>query len=147
MHTMTADPIYYEDQTDWKPADYYALWRYLERLFGFIGPSASLQAALDHPENLSDRDRAKVRRVAGIQAKRTGRRDDELAAMDLSRMSEETRYLAKHVLISMERYELALDRFPNLRGLDDVGDLGHPIYLEVKPKRAPGHLTDVGIYL
>lgn len=25
--------IYYEDQRDWRPADYYALFRYLNRLF------------------------------------------------------------------------------------------------------------------
>jgi len=147
MHPMAATPIYYEDQTGWQPADYYALWRYLERLFGFIGPAKPLQDALADPSSLSERDRLKVARVAAIQAKRTGRRDEELAALDLSRMSEDTRYLAKHVLISTKRYELALERFPNLRGLDDVGELGHPIYLDAKPRKAPGHLTDAGIYL
>lgn len=25
--------IYYEDQTDWGPDDFYALWRYLNRMF------------------------------------------------------------------------------------------------------------------
>lgn len=144
---MYDDRIYYEDQTDWSEDHFYALWRYLNRLIQYIGPSTSLTAALEQPESLSERDRARVERVAAIQAKRGGKRDDELDALDLSRMSEETRYLLKHMLIQMKRYDLALERFPNLRGLADVGELGHPLYLDQRPKYTYDYFTQVGIYL
>lgn len=144
---MSQDKIYYEDQTDWSPEDFYALWRYLNRLFQYVGPSSSLERALGDLENLSERDRKRAERVAAFQGKRTGRRDEELAALDLGRMSEDTRYLMKHMLIGMKRFDLALDRFPNLRALEEVGDLGHPIYLDANPRRSEDYLTSVGIYL
>ncbi|MCA1307986.1 hypothetical protein LC082_13875 [Microbacterium esteraromaticum] len=31
-----ADRIYYEDEADWAPSDYYALWRYLDRLAEYV---------------------------------------------------------------------------------------------------------------
>lgn len=144
---MSQDKIYYEDQTDWSPEDFYGLWRYLNRLFQYVGPSTSLQDALGDLENLSERDRRRAERVAAHQSKRTGQRDEELASLDLERMSDETRYLVKHMLISMKRYDLALERFPNLAALKDVGELGHPIYLDANPRRSEDYLTSVGIYL
>lgn len=144
---MSQDKIYYEDQTDWSPEDFYALWRYLNRMNQHIGPTAKLQSALDNLDTLSERDRQRAERVARLQAKRTGNRDEEIASLDLSRMSPETRYLLKHMLIHENRYELALERFPNLRGLDDVGDLGHPIYLDEKPRYTFEYYTEKGIYL
>ncbi len=144
---VTGTPIYYEAQTNWSPADFYALWRYMDRLFQYIGPTKSLQAALDHPESLSERDKTRVARVAALQAKRTGKRDDELASLDLSRMSEDTRYLMKHMLIQSERLELAVERFPNLRGLLDVGELGHDLYLDAHPRGTYEYFTKVGIHL
>jgi hypothetical protein len=131
---MYEDQIYYEDQTDWKPADFYGLWRYLNRLFQYAGPTPA-QAA--NPDHYSSR----------IQAKKTGKRDEELAALDPSRMSEDTRYLAKHLLVSMKRDALVYDRFPNLRPLQDVGELGHKIFLDAKPTLVNEYFTSVGIYL
>lgn len=139
--------IYYESQSGWSPEDFYALWRYFDRLFQYIGPTQKLRDALSDPESLSDRDRIRAERVAQHQAKRTGKRDDELAAIDLEKMSEDTRYLMKHMLIQTGRYDLALERFPNLRGLADVGALGHPLYLDTKPKGTFEYLTRVGIHL
>ena len=142
---MAYDQIYYEDQRDWLPEDFYGLWRYLNRLFQYIGPN---QALLDsyHAE-LSERDRARRDRVALLQAKRTGKRDDELASLDLSRMTDRTRYLMKHLLIAQKRYEIALERFPNLRGLADVAELAEPLYLDADPSFYHEYLTQVGIYL
>lgn len=110
---MNGDEIYYEDQTSWSPDDFYALWRYLNRLF------------------LNNRDR----------------RAGEIAQLDLNRMSEDTRYLMKHLLILQGRFELLLERFPNLRGLKEVKELGHPLYLSDKPMLAHPYFTEVGIYL
>lgn len=131
---MYEDRIYYEDQSGWTPADWQGLWRYFNRLFQHIGPT---EAALAHPDAL----------WARIQARRVGRRDDELAAMDLSRMSEETRYLMKHMLIHTGRYEIALHKFPNLAGLAEVGQLDHPLVLDEHPLLIYPYYTDKGILL
>jgi len=128
------DEIYYEKHDSWHPEDYYALWRYLSRLFQYVGPTPA-QAA--NPTSNSAR----------IQAKKTGRRDDELAAMDVPKMPVETRYLAKHLLIHQMRFDLALERFPNLRPLEQVGDLGRKLYLDSNPKLVYDYLTRVGILL
>lgn len=110
---MSGDKIYYEDQTSWSADDFYALWRYLNRLF------------------LNNRDR----------------RTEEIGGLDLSRMSEDTRYLMKHLLILQGRFELVLTRFPNLRDLEEVKELSHPLYLSDKPMLAHPYFTEVGIYL
>ncbi|WP_136036345.1 hypothetical protein [Microbacterium sp. K35] len=68
---MYDDRIYYEDQADWTAIDRQGLWRYLNRLFLSLGPS---DVAKPEPDSLSAR----------IQARRTGKRDDEIAALDLS---------------------------------------------------------------
>lgn len=98
------DRIYYEDQADWAPADYYALWRCFDRLAEYVGPTP---AQVQHPEH----------RSARVQAKKTGIRDEELAAIDLARMPAESRWLLRAVLVSQQRYELALEKFPNLGAL------------------------------
>lgn len=98
------DRIFYEDQPDWGPSDYYALWRYLDGLAEYVG-STSAQA--QHPEH----------RSARISARKTGVRDEELAAIDPARMPAESQWLLRAVLVSQQRYELALEKFPNLKAL------------------------------
>lgn len=142
---MAYDQIYYEDQSGWSPEDYYGLWRYLNRLFQSIGPNQALVES--YHADLSERDRARRDRVAPLQAKRTGQRDDELASLDLRLMTHRTRYLMKHLLISQKRYEIALERYPNLRGLADVGDLAEPLYLDSDPRYGDTYFTSVGILI
>ncbi|UNK69411.1 hypothetical protein [Microbacterium sp. H1-D42] len=101
------DRIYYEDQADWAPSDYYALWRYFDRLAEYVGPT---QAQVQHPEH----------RSARIQARKSTVRDEELASIDLSQMPPESRLLLRAVLRSQQRYELALENFPNFGGLSDA---------------------------
>lgn len=101
------DGIYYEDQADWPPSDYYALWRYFDRLAEYVGPT---QVQAQRPEH----------RSARIQARRNTIRDEELASIDLSQMPPESRLLLRAVLRSQQRYELALENFPNLGGLSDA---------------------------
>lgn len=134
MPQDSSDRVYYEDQTHWTPADWQRLWRYLNRLFQFVGPTAG---QLARPDSLSSQ----------IQRRRQGRRDEELAALDPARMSEETRYLMKHMLIHQGRYRLALRRFPNLRPLADVGELGHPLVLDEQPMNLHRYYVEHGIYL
>lgn len=98
------DRIYYEDQTHWSDADYYALWRYFDRLAEYLGPT---QAQAQLPE----------RRSARIQARKTGVRDDEFATIDLARMPAESQRLLRAVLVSQQRYDLVLEKFPNLAAL------------------------------
>ena len=98
------DRIYYENQADWAPSDYYSLWRYFDRLAEYVGPTP---AQLQHPEH----------RSARISARKTGVRDEELAAIDPARMPAESRWLLRAVLVSQRRYGLALEKFPNLGAL------------------------------
>ncbi|GAA2888302.1 hypothetical protein [Microbacterium esteraromaticum] len=93
------DRIYYENQADWAPSDYYALWRYFDRLAEYVGPTP---AQAQRPEH----------RSARIQARKAHVRDEELAAIDLARMPPESRWLLRAVLVSQQRYELAREKFP-----------------------------------
>lgn len=144
---MPVEKIYYEDQTNWSPADFRALWRFFDHLFGFIGPTEKLRQALADYDNLSDVDRRRVDRAAGHQARRTGKKDDELAALDLARMSDATRYLMKHMLIHQQRLDIAIERFPNLAPLRDVGPLGRTLVLEEEPSGSFPYYESVGIQL
>lgn len=98
------DRIYYEDQTGWSAEDYYALWRCFDRLAEYVGPTL---AQAQRPEH----------RSARISASKAGVRDEELAAIDPTRMPAESRQLLRAVLVSQQRYELALEKFPNLGAL------------------------------
>lgn len=134
---MCAEHPLYADQSEWDVADWYGLWRYLNRLAQFVGPTPGM---LKHPDSLS----------AQIQRRRAGRRDDELAGLDLDRMSERSRYLFAHVLIMSQRFDLALERFPNLAGLADVGTTppnGEEIVLEDPPADHYDYYRRVGIRL
>lgn len=62
-------------------------------------------------------------------------------------MTDKTRYLMKHLLISQKRYDLAMERFPNMRGLADAVDLAEPLYLDESPRCRESYFTSVGIYL
>lgn len=106
------DLIYYEDQRGWRPADFYALFRYLNRLFD-----------------------------------KRGLRSAEIAALDLGRMSDETKHLLKHMLVQKNAYVRVLDAYANLHGLDDTLELDHPLYLSAKPKLVYPYFTEHGIYL
>lgn len=101
------DRIYYEDQTGWSAPDYYALWRCFDRLAEYVG---STPAQAQNPEH----------RSALIQAKKTQVRDEELAAIDVARMPVESRSLLKAVLMSEQCYALAIEKFPNLRALEQT---------------------------
>ncbi|MBS1906195.1 MAG: hypothetical protein JST33_06425 [Actinobacteria bacterium] len=111
--TRVTEPIYYEDQRDWEPADYYALFRYLNRL------------------------------LLNQRAVRT----TEIASLDLSRMSAETKHLLKHMLVQKKAYERVTSEFPNLAGLDGEPELEHPLYLSGKPLLAYDYFTEHRIYL
>ncbi len=135
--SVSKTKIYYEDQTGWTPADFYALWRYLGRLAQYVGPTPM---QLKHPTS----------RAARIHAKKHGRRDAELAALDLSLMSDATLHLLKAVLVSQGRFEMALSRFANLSRLDEepeVIDLANPIALSEEPTGLDERLAAVGILL
>lgn len=131
---MAQQPPYYADQSDWTPVDWQGLWRYLNRLFGHIAIKAELAR---QPETLAYQ----------IRARRAGSRDAELASLDLSRMSAETTYLMKHMLIHAGLYDIALAKFANLRGLEDVDEIDHPIVLDENPTGIYPYYTDKGILL
>lgn len=144
---QSLEKIYYESQDGFGPEDFYALFRYLNRLFQSVGPTETLAQALRDDTSLSEADRVRAARAAAHQARRTGSRDDELASIDLERLSHETRYLMKHLLIDMRRFDAALERFPNLAGLEDVPALPKPLFLDARPSLQNEYLTRVGIYL
>lgn len=105
--TSTTARIYCEDQTDWSDEDYYALWRYFDRLAEYVGPTPAQAASPEH-------------RSVRIQARKTSVRDEELSAIDVSQMPSESAALFRAVLRSHQRYELALAKFPSLAELDRV---------------------------
>lgn len=76
-----------------------------------------------------------------------GRRTAEIAAMDITRMSHETRYLIKHLLILQGRFEEYLTTYPNLADLREVGDLDEPLVLSEHPTYWHDYFTKVGIIL
>lgn len=133
------DRIYYQDQTGWHPDDFRALWRYFNRLFQFIDLDAVSDDLVPNrrPDPLT----------LQIRARRAGKRDAELAALDLTRMSEDTRYLMKHMLIQAGLFERALVLLPNLEPLREVGELDHLLVLDTDPTYAHPYYTKVGIIL
>ena len=88
------DRIYYENQADWAPSDYYALWCCFDRLAEYLGPTPARLQQSEH-------------RPVLVQAKKTGVRDEELAAIDVAQMPSESRRLLRAVLVSQQRFDLA----------------------------------------
>lgn len=66
----------------------------------------------------------------------------EIAGIDLGSMSHRAKYLLKHTLILKRVYKSALDRHPNLRDLEQVGDIEEPIFLT-----DPDRVRDTWTYL
>lgn len=79
---------------------------YFNRLVQFICPTPAQAAEPEH-------------RSSQIQARRTGRRDDELLSMDPSRMTTEAEAWFVYHLVRTGRLATALRRYPNLRTLID----------------------------
>ena len=134
---MTSTAIYYEDQRDWKPDDFQHLFRYLNKIFQSIGPN---EAQRKDPSS----------RSALIAAKRFGRHDQEIAAIDLRLCSAQTLHLMKAVLLTQGRLAIATRRFPNLRRLaldPEVIDKRKPILLSSNPSLIDRRLTDVAIHI
>lgn len=56
-------------------------------------------------------------------------------------MGEETHYLIKHMLIHIDQYAVALEKFPNLCGLEDVDDPSRP---PADPRARQSEVTSSG---
>ena len=67
-------------------------------------------------QQAADRARHSVR----FRSRNTGVRDEELTAIDVALMPGESRCLLKAVLLSHGRFELVLERFPNLHALEQT---------------------------
>ncbi len=74
-------------------------------------------------------------------------RDAEIAAIDLSRMTDRSKYLLRHTLILKRVYRDVLTKHPNLRGLERVPVPDEPIYLSEKPLGSWSYFTRKGILL
>lgn len=117
-------PIYHQDQAGWSHRELYALWRYLNRL---VQHMSFTRAQIEDPTS----------RHAKLAAKKVGTRDDEVRAMDLAQMDETTLHLLKGLLVATQRYESALAKFSNLRGLDEFELEGRePVRLSEHPTLA-----------
>jgi hypothetical protein len=128
--------IYYEDQARWTHADFRHLFMHLDAIFRTIGPNA---AQLKDPDS----------RSARFAAKRYGRHDDEIAAIDLSRCTAATLHMMKAVLVVQGRLPIAVHRFENLSRLDarpDVINPRMPIIISAQPSFIDRRLTDVAIH-
>ncbi|WP_309066827.1 hypothetical protein [Microbacterium sp.] len=79
-----------------------------------------------------------------MQAKKTGIRDEELAAIDPTRMPAESRWLLRAVLVSQQRYDLALEKFPNLGALAQAVPSAVPKGLAQYPASVRAALDSVG---
>lgn len=74
-------------------------------------------------------------------------RDEEIAAIDLSLMTDRAQYLLRHTLILKRCYEDALNKHPNLRGLENVATPTDPICLSDEPLGAWSYFTRKSILL
>lgn len=74
-------------------------------------------------------------------------RDDEIAEIVLKLMSARARHLMRCTLILKRQYEDALNRFPNLRGLERNVPIREPIWLSEEPKHSWSYFRKNGIYL
>ena len=84
-------------------------------------------------------------------SERRDHRVEEIASLDLSRLSLRMRYLMRNLLILQRRYAEMLDTYPNLRGLEDreVREMTPepPILLTDPPRGTWSFLTRKGILL
>lgn len=71
----------------------------------------------------------------------------EIRDLDLSRMSEDTLYLMKHLLIMQGRYEQYLAEYESLAPLREVPENGREIFLKARPTLVYPYFTEHGIYL
>jgi len=55
-----------------------------------------------------------------VAASKVGKRDEDVAALDVEELEPWVAALLKHLLIETDRYERALGRLSNLRALDDL---------------------------
>lgn len=72
----------------------------LRPLAEYVGPTPAQAQGPEH-------------RSARISASKAGIRDEELADIDPTLMPAESRRLLRAVLVSQQRYDLALEKFPN----------------------------------
>lgn len=105
--------LYYDAQHGWEPQDFYALYRYLDRMFSSGKPH----------------------------------RAEEIASLDLKRMTPETRYLMKHLLILQGSFRDTMKRYPNLRGLMGDVKLTGQLVLREPPRGTYDYFTRMGIQL
>lgn len=96
---------FYPDATGWHEGDLASMKAYVNRLIQYLGPTPTQEAA--NPNGYGTR----------VARQRMGRRDAEFAALDPERMNEPSRHELRTRLVETGRYEAALERFPNLRGL------------------------------
>jgi len=99
------EPVYYVDQTNWNHDDFYYLNRYLNRLLYRAG---------------NKKDKMQEEKIA------------ELQAMDLSRMTEETKVIL-YVLIRFKRMEYIFE-WGNLAILKDTKPLKKRLNLVENPR-------------
>lgn len=84
-------------------------------------------------------------RAVKIARKGWGVRDDELEAVDANRLSEETVYLWKHMLIWTGLRHRAFQKFPNLRPIGYVGDIDRQLFLNNPACGIYPHYQEAGI--
>lgn len=82
-----------------------ALFAYLNKLVQYL---AITDGQASNPETYWSR----------MAASKVGKRDEDVAALDVEELDPHVAMLLKHLLVETQRYERALERLPNLRGLD-----------------------------
>jgi len=143
-----AHKIYYEDQSSWGPDDFYALWRYLNRLF-LKQPNRDREYL---KQLLMNARSPEAEREPLTAVNHQAIKDAEISAMQLPAMSADTRYLLKHLMVlkksrDPERFEQVLAEYPNLADLSLVPDSGRELLLSREPLFVYTYFTEVGIYL
>ena len=84
-----------------------------------------------------------------FEPKRT-HRSEEIAAIDLSKLSFEVQYLMRHLLILKRQYEQTLRDYPNLRGLEASKlkqVIDPPLVLTDPPRHTWSYFRKKGIWL
>lgn len=105
MDGFSHDPDFWDERCYYDPdASPTELDTYFERLIQYVGPTPQ-QAANPH------------HRSSRIQAKRHGRRDDELQAMRVHDITNLARHIFWDALVRTGRDRLTITRFPHLAQL------------------------------